>query len=306
MINFNPVHEIVSFGPFHIYSWGLMFVIGFIVACILILREAKKKNIDQGFMLNVMLFVLIGAIIGGRLFFVLENMGYFSLHLLEIFAFGKGGETSYGGIIFALLFSWLYVKFSRNKDKISFSELLDLVAPYVVLGLAIGRIGCFLNWDDFGISSSLPWSINAAGEGVARHPTMLYETVYCLIIFGILMIFKKIKEREGRDISGINDYASSSVQTRLGNAQNSVALQHTENNLIAKQVYTDKSSLSRKLLLNKNGTLFLYFLIFYSFFRFLNDFLRVYENYFLGLALSQWILLLTFIISWIIVIKKKD
>jgi phosphatidylglycerol:prolipoprotein diacylglycerol transferase len=260
MISFNPIHEIFSVGPFHVYSWGLMFVIGFIVASYLILREAEKKKVDQGFILNVLLLILLGAIIGGRLFFIIENLPYFLKNLGEIFAFGKGGETSFGGIFLSILFVWIYTKVSKNKNKIKFSQVLDLIAPYVILGLAIGRIGCFLNWDDFGIQSSLPWAVKVADD-VSRHPTQIYETIYCLVIVGLLIWFKKIKE-------------------------------------------TGKFTKFRKLL-NKDGALFLIFLILYSFFRFFNDFLRLYENYFLGLATSQWILIILFIVSAWILWKKK-
>jgi len=278
MINFTPVHEIFSIWNFHVYSWGFMFVVGFIIASYFVLREAEKKKIDQGFILNILLLTLLGAIIGGRLFYVLENAGYFLHNLGEIFAFGRGGETSYGGILLSLFFIWIYTKLSKpkksetflgaenssnfqaNKNKLKFSQVLDLIAPYLVLAAAIARIGCFLNWDDFGIVSSLPWAIKVAGD-VARHPTQIYETVYCLIIFGLLMWFRKIKD-------------------------------------------TGKFTKFRKLL-SKDGALFLFFLIFYSIFRFFNDFLRIYDNYFVGLAFSQWLLIIVFVISVIVLWKKK-
>jgi len=260
MINFNPVHDVLSVGPISVYSWGLMFVLGFVIAGFLFLSEAKKRKINMDFALNILLMILLGAIIGGRLFYVLENLGYFLNHLLEIFAFGKGGETSYGGMLLGLLFVWLYCKFSKNKNKLKFSQVLDIIAPYAVLGAGIARIGCFLNWDDFGIASNLPWAIRVFGD-ISRHPTQLYETLYCFLIFGLLLWFRKIKE-------------------------------------------TGKFTKFRKLL-NKDGALFLFFLIFYSFFRFFNDFLRIYDHYFLGLAFSQWILIILFILSVIILGKKK-
>jgi prolipoprotein diacylglyceryl transferase len=237
-----------------------MFVIGFILASFLILREAKKRKIDQDYVLNVLLVVLIGAIIGGRLFFVFENLGYFLSHTSELISYGRGGETSYGGILLSILFAWIYTKASRNKNKIKFSELLDLIAPYVILGLAIGRIGCFLNWDDFGILSNLPWAILVPGD-FARHPTQIYETIYCLGIFLILLLFRKIRDQ-------------------------------------------GKNTRFRKLL-EKKGSSFMFMLMFYSFFRFFNDFLRIYQSHWLGLALSQWICVALFLSSMLILILKK-
>jgi phosphatidylglycerol:prolipoprotein diacylglycerol transferase len=258
MIPLTPIHYLLKIGNFTIYTWGAFFVLAFIIASILFFREARKKGIEENTIWSLLLLVLLGAIIGGRLFFIFENLSYFISKPLEILAFGKGGETSYGGIILSVFFAWLYCK--KNKNKINFSQVLDMVAPYLALGLAIARIGCFLNWDDFGIASSLPWAVQVIGD-IARHPTQLYETLYCLVIFGILMLFKHIKKK--------------GKETRF------------------------------KKLLNKNGALFLSFLILYSLFRFFNDFLRVYQNYFLGLATSQWLLLLTFVTSKIILWKKK-
>ncbi|MCX6742340.1 MAG: prolipoprotein diacylglyceryl transferase [Candidatus Pacearchaeota archaeon] len=260
MIPLTPIHYLLKIGNFTIYTWGAFFVLAFLITSILFFREARKRGIEENTIWSILLLILLGAIIGGRLFFIFENLSYFISKPLEILAFGKGGETSYGGIILSILFVWLYCK--KNKDKIRFSQILDTVAPYLALGLAIARIGCFLNWDDFGIASSLPWAIQVAGD-ILRHPTQLYETLYCLVIFGLLIWFKKIKENPDAKLTKF------------------------------------------KKLLNKNGALFLCFLILYSFFRFFNDFLRVYQNYFLGLAESQWILLVTFITSKIILWRKK-
>lgn len=262
MINFTPIHELFSIGPFHVYSWGLMFVIGFIVAGILLLFQARKKQVNQEYILNVLLFLLLGAIIGGRLFFVLEHIDYFLTKPLEIFAFGKGGETSYGGILLGLGFLWLYTKFSKRKDKLMYSELLDFIAPYVVLGAAIARIGCFLNWDDFGIQCFVPWCISIVGD-IPRHPTQLYESLYLLFIFGVLLWFRKMRE---------NPY---SKQTCF------------------------------KLLLEKKGSLFLIFIFIYSIFRFFNDFLRVYGYTYFGMPISQWMCIVLFLFSGIVLWKKK-
>jgi phosphatidylglycerol---prolipoprotein diacylglyceryl transferase len=254
MITFNPIHVLFQIAGFKVYIWGLMFVLGFLAAFLLSLREAKKQGL-QDEMWIIGLLILVGAVIGPRLFYVIEHLGYFSKHLLEILTMWQGGITSYGAYL-GLFLAWLYVK----KKKLNFLRILDIISPYILLAIAITRIGCFLNWDDFGIQSSLPWAIRVAGD-VARHPTQLYESLYCLIIFGILIWFKKIRE-------------------------------------------TGKLTKFKKLL-NKNGALFLFFLIFYSLARFFNDFLRVYDTYWFGLAISQWICILLFVLSLILLFRKK-
>lgn len=255
MIKFNPIHELFSVGFFHVYSWGFMFVVAFIVALILTLREAKKQKIDAKHVYNVALLFLVGAIVGARLFYVLEHFSYFIEKPIEIII-GQGGLTSYGAFL-GVLFIWLY---ARKQKDITFLQLLDLIAPYAFLAIAITRIGCFLNWDDFGKQSSLPWAIKV--DDFARHPTQLYESFYSLISFFILQGFKKIREKQ-------------------------------------KDKTKFKKFLIKKFLrrLEKPGALFFLFLLFYSFFRFFNDFLREYETHFLGLALSQWLCLAIFFFS---------
>lgn len=248
MIQFEPLHTLFQIGSFKVFSWGLMFVMGFIVALLLIQREAKKQNIQDKHIYNIALLVLIGAIIGPRLFFVLEHITYFIANPLEILMAWQGGITSYGAFL-GILFLWLY---TRKQKDITFLQILDLVAPYLLLAIAITRVGCFLNWDDYGIQSSLPWAIKVQGD-VPRHPTQLYESLYSLISFFILIGLKKVRDK-GRN-------------TRF------------------------------KKLLEKQGSMFLFFLLFYSFFRFFNDFLRVYEISFLELALSQWICLALFALA---------
>ena len=99
-----------------------MFAIGFLVAFFFILKEFKKKKIPSIHAYNIGLLVLIGAMIGSRIFYVIENLSYYLSSPLEIFAFWQGGMTSYGGLIFGIFFVWLY---TRKNAEIRFLELLD-------------------------------------------------------------------------------------------------------------------------------------------------------------------------------------
>ncbi|MEM4214751.1 MAG: prolipoprotein diacylglyceryl transferase [Candidatus Pacearchaeota archaeon] len=250
MIQFEPLHVLFQIGNFKVFTWGFIFVIGFITALLLTWREAKKQKIQDKHICNLALLILIGATVGPRLFYVFEHFSYFWQKPLEIFMTWRGGITSYGAFL-SLLFVWLY---TRKQKDITFSQILDIVAPYLLLAIAITRVGCFLNWDDYGIQSSLPWAIQTPND-IARHPTQLYESFYALLLFFILLRFKQIKEQ--------------GYETRF------------------------------KKLLEKRSSMFLFFLLFYSFFRFFNDFLREYEINFLGLALSQWVCLVLFVSSFL-------
>ena len=249
MINFTNINILFEIGSFKVHAWGLMFVIAFIISFLLILREAKKQKIDSRHIYNIGLYTLLGSLIGARLFYVIEHLPFFLQDPLKILLVWQGGLTSYGSLL-AIFFVWLYIR--KQKD-LSFSKILDIMAPYIVLAFAITRIGCFLRGCCGGIATDLPWAVNG------KHPTQLYESIYSMIIVFILLKFRNIR--------------NNGKKTRF------------------------------RMFINKKGSLFLFFLIFYSFFRFFNDFLRIYESYFIGLALSQWIVIGIFIISLVFLFK---
>jgi len=269
MIQHTPIKELFHVGNFTIYLWGTMFVVAFLLGFFLVLREAKRKKIDEKHIYNIALLVLIGAIAGGRLFSIFDNFGFYMQNPGEILALGHGGMASYGGIAFALLFAWLYVR----KQKLRFAEILDLFAPYVALSLAVGRIGCFLNWCCYGVASSMPWAIQVAGD-VPRHPTQIYELITGLIVFFILIKIKGIREagREAR---------------------------HTKSKAFGFDIIHEKS------FIEKPGALFLLFLALYSAFRFATDFMRDYSAHWLGLALSQWFCIGIFLFSAIALFLQR-
>ncbi len=188
MILYEPVKILFKAGPFSIHSWGFMLAIAFLVAFFLVLREAKKKKINTNHVYVISLLLLVGTLVGPRLFYVFEHLSYYLSSPLEIFAIWQGGETSYGAFL-GLLFVWLYVK----KQKLKFLEILDLFVPYIVLAMAITRIGCFLNWCCYGIQSNLPWAIQVSND-VSRHPTQIYMFLVNLMIFILLINFKKIRQ----------------------------------------------------------------------------------------------------------------
>ncbi|MEM2784837.1 MAG: prolipoprotein diacylglyceryl transferase [Candidatus Pacearchaeota archaeon] len=195
MIKFEPVHVLLSIGSFKIYTWGFFFVISFLVSFFLA-RRAVKGKLEENHFLNLALLILVGILAGTRLLYVLLHFSYYSNEPMKIFAFSEGGSSSWGGFL-AILFVWLYAR----KHKLNFPFLLDLLAPYVALGLALGRIGCFLNWCCYGIQTNVPWAIKTSGD-VPRHPTQLYLFVANLTIFFILLGLQKKKEQNKKFFDG--------------------------------------------------------------------------------------------------------
>ena len=130
------------------------------------------------------------GIVISRLLHVIDLWEYYGSHPGEII--GGSGLTIYGAVLGATLGIWVYSRFS----KINFAYFADLVAPGIILAQVIGRIGCTLNGCCYGTVCDLPWAIvyshpDSLGPlGVAVHPTTIYEIIYLLLIFGVLLILK--------------------------------------------------------------------------------------------------------------------
>lgn len=204
MVEYRPLPILFHVGSFNVYTFGVAVVIAILTALFLILKKAKKAGIDEEHICNLILFIIIGSVIGSRLFYFLMNMQEFS-SIFDIFAIWRGGFLGIGTLIGGLLAALIYTK----KAKLDFANVMDLIAPYIALAFAIGRIGCFLRGCCFGLPTTLPWGIvysenslaGAAGlAGVPLHPTQLYLVLTNFIIFLILlrMNTKKLKNKQGK------------------------------------------------------------------------------------------------------------
>jgi phosphatidylglycerol---prolipoprotein diacylglyceryl transferase len=169
----------------------LMFV-GIIVAVLLTVRLATKANIPAESVYISALWIVLFGLIGARLIHVLDNRDFYSKHPSEILAFWQGGLAWYGGLLGGILGGAV----SARINKIPLGRFADIVAPGVILGLSIGRIGCTLNGDASGTPTSLPWGFvytnpnSFAPLWVATHPYPVYEIIWDLMVFGLLWRLK--------------------------------------------------------------------------------------------------------------------
>jgi len=169
---------LLKFGPLTVYSYGVMVAVGFGLATALIYRNAAKSNLDKNEMLDLLIIILIAGVIGARLFYVLLNLGYYASRPLEIPNLSMGGLVWFGGFLAALAAAVLYLK----RTGLDFWTVADFVAPYLAIGQAVGRIGCFLN---------------GCCYGTGRHPTQLYSAVLLLAIFAVLRTWQARRHFEG-------------------------------------------------------------------------------------------------------------
>ena len=204
---------LLKLGPFTVYSYGAMLALAFIVGTILAAFRAQRSGLDKNKIVDLMFYILISSLLGARLLFVVLNRDYYAGHIPEIFQIWEGGLVFYGGFILAFIASVWFIK----KNRLPLGKVLDVLAPSVALGIAIGRIGCFLNGCCWG-KVSLKWGISflskdkppvyaeqVYGDLISRDalcslpviPTQIYESLACLAIFFILVLGQRYKRFEG-------------------------------------------------------------------------------------------------------------
>lgn len=200
-IGIDPI--IFSIGSFVVRWYGLMIDIAVITVVVWALRAVQKSaKLNYDMVLNAAIVGVISGLVFSRVLHIIDQWESFSSRPLGQLLSSEG-LTIYGAVLGAALGLWVYSKWSRFQ----FGYLADVIAPATILGQAIGRIGCILNGCCYGLVTDLPWSIlytnkNSYGyfassnlaEGFGLHPSVVYEFIWDMIVFGILLkIGKRFK-----------------------------------------------------------------------------------------------------------------
>ena len=167
--------------------YGVLIGLGFVLATIISYKRAPKLGIKPDSFIDVIIWLIPAAIIGARAYYVIFNWSMYAGNLKEIFNTRNGGLAIHGGILLGILAVFIVCKL----DKEDFFDMLDLCAPVLALGQAIGRWGNFFNEEAHGGETSLPWAQIIDGKGY--HPTFLYESIWCFLIFLFLVWFSNHK-----------------------------------------------------------------------------------------------------------------
>ena len=187
-------------GPITLYTYGFFLALGFLVAILVAGREAKRLGLSEGHFFDLCFYLLIAAIIGSRLLFVLVDLGLFLKNPLKIFAIWEGGLVFHGGLIAALATAFILMR----RYKMPWLPTFDALAVGTPLGVTFGRIGCFMAGCCFGRPSSLPWSVRFTNpESLcpiqeSLHPAQLYEAILSLMVFGVVFWLRKRKRFDGQ------------------------------------------------------------------------------------------------------------
>jgi phosphatidylglycerol---prolipoprotein diacylglyceryl transferase len=175
---------LLKLGPITVYSYGVMVAIGFGISTFLIYRRAKVSGIDADKVIDIAIAMIISGIIGARFFYILSNLKFYVSNPIEILELSKGGLVWYGGFLSALVTLIIYIR----KKSLAFWTVTDLIAPYIALAQAFGRIGCFLNGCCYGpeVPKNFFFAVTFPGEHAARLPTQLISSISLFIIYLLL------------------------------------------------------------------------------------------------------------------------
>lgn len=191
---------VFEIGPLQITGYGIMMMVGFLVAGWAIQIDLRRRGLNEEYAADIVVAAVIGGVVGAKLWYVALTGDPNAL-------FSRGGLVWYGGFVGGTL----AVAFNGWRKKVPTRLTADLVAPGLAVGYALGRIGCFLVQDDYGVPTSVPWAFRfpegappstaqnmsvmfgvdippgvSGAEVLAVHPTQLYEATLMLIVFWAL------------------------------------------------------------------------------------------------------------------------
>lgn len=199
----------LDLGFIQIYWYSIFIFLGVFFASIAILRETKRQQINQDFIINLIFYGVIFGLIGARLYYVVFNLDYYLKYPLEILEVWNGGLAIHGGILFGLLTVVLYCKKYHAKTL----KVLDILVVGLILGQAIARWGNFFNGEAYGAVTTLE-SLQKLGlpqflidgmyiNGAYHQPTFLYESIWNLFGFFALLIVRRYKYLKNGQLTGV-------------------------------------------------------------------------------------------------------
>lgn len=210
ILNSIPSPEVSSFelGPIRVHFYALFILIGIALAIWIGSRRFRQRGGPAGMILDIALWAVPFGIVGGRIFHVVTHWDYYfypGADLTKVFAVWEGGLAIFGALLFGSLGAFI----GARTAGIKFLAFADAIAPGVLVAQAIGRIGNYFNNELFGLPTTLPWGLEISTDnpaypaglpaGVLFHPTFLYEMIWNLTGFAVLIwLDRKFKLRWGQ------------------------------------------------------------------------------------------------------------
>lgn len=184
-----------SFGPFSLHTYGFLLACAFLAGLWIAARQARKAGLDANRITDMAVWVLIAGLVGAKVLLLAVDWRFYSRNPRELLSVFQSGGVFYGGLIGGLLIAWWYAR----RYGLPGWATADVLAPGVILGQAIGRLGCFAAGCCYGKPASVPWAVTFTDAYAARavgtpmdtplHPSQLYESVLAFLLFlGLLWL----------------------------------------------------------------------------------------------------------------------
>lgn len=256
-------------GPVKIYSYGFMLVVAFYSCYFLLSKDLKRLGHDSELASSIVMAAAIGGILGSKIYYLVENFG-------RVLQDPFGMIFSGSGLVFlgGLMGGTLGVTLVLRKRKLNWLQFSDVVAPLLILGYAIGRVGCFLVGDDYGIPSRLPWALNFA-KGLPPTTTYSFDSYYPWV-----------------DVSGWAPGALTVHPTQMYET------------LIGLMIFT--YLWKKRTSVTVAGSLFFTYLILAGIERFMIEFIRTNNHYALGLSGAQWLSMIMIMVGGSFFVFNKE
>jgi phosphatidylglycerol---prolipoprotein diacylglyceryl transferase len=201
-----PEFEILgrAIGPFTLHTYGVLLAVAFLVGLWVASRQAKREGLDAGRVTDMAVWVLIAGLVGAKLLLVAVDWRYFGRNPREILSIFQSGGVFYGGLLGGAAVAWWYAR----RHRLPGWRTADVLALGVVVGQAIGRLGCFCAGCCYGKTTQLPWGVTFTDVYAARavgtpmdvplHPSQIYESLGAFLIFLFLLWLAPRKRFHGQ------------------------------------------------------------------------------------------------------------
>ena len=186
-----------SIGDFTVYWYSLFILSGFILGYLFAYLEIKRHNIGKDFLADYFFYLVPIVILGARLYYVIFEWHYYSNNLFELLQIWNGGLAIHGGIIAGAIYTIFYTRYK----KINTFKFIDIAAPSLALGQALGRWGNFFNQEAYGPLTTIDklhdmfipkFVIDGMYiKGAYYEPTFYYESLTCFFIFIVIILLRK-------------------------------------------------------------------------------------------------------------------
>jgi len=201
------LHPILfDFGFFQLPTYGPLMVTALLTALVLAVRQGKKEGLDSTRLLDFSTWLIVVALVGAKVLMIVTDWRTYWDRPSELVSLStlRAGGVFYGGFLAAVLFAWWYVRVHQ----LPLWKVFDVYSPSIALGLGIGRLGCFAAGCDYGkptdsvlgviFTHPLAQQVSGTPLGIRIHPTQLYESLTCVLIFAILIWRFRRKAYDGQ------------------------------------------------------------------------------------------------------------